>query len=211
MPLHIRWTLLFALVALLAACPGELPGGDYGGTSGGDMAIGSLGGPCFSDNTCYSGLVCSSGVCIKSSGTQEQGTYPDGPRPETTTPQPDTTPPTPDLPPTPDQKITATGTFGSSCSAKKTCSGSFLCVILGSASTKGYCTKTCATMSKACSGGSSGTKPYCILKDQKGKYYCVFLCKWGKGSSAVKAPCPKDLTCASTENPPGSGQYVCMP
>lgn len=213
MLLGIRRTLLMTVAALLAGCPGSLPGGDLGGTAG-DMALGSLGGPCFSDSTCYSGLDCSNGVCIKSSSSQELGTTDadsgDGPHVETSIP--DTTPPTPDLtPPTPDQKITASGTFGSSCAAGSICSASFSCVFLGAGATKGYCTKTCASMQKPCTGGPSGTQPYCILKDQNNKYYCVFLCKWGTGSAAVTAPCPKDLTCSTSENPPKSGQYVCMP
>ena len=212
MPQGTRQTLLLTLAALLAGCPGSLPERDLSSTTG-DMALGFLGGPCFGDNTCISGLDCSNGGCVNSSSSQEGGTTtPDGPQVETSTPTPDITPPTTDkTPPTPDQKITANGVFGSSCSAGATCSSGFTCIIIGSASSKGYCTKTCTATSKPCTGGPSGTQPYCILKGGDGKYYCVFLCKWGTGSAAVTAPCPKDLTCGTSENPPKSGQYICLP
>lgn len=211
---HLSW--LLALAVLLAGCPGSLPVmGDNGGSSTGDMAIGSLGGPCFSDNTCYAGYTCSNGVCIQSSsqeGGNPQADSGDGPHTETSTPQPDLTPPTPDLPPTPDQKITANGTFGSICSATAYCSASYSCVVIGAGASKGFCTKTCPTMTQQCTGGPSGTQPYCILKNSStSKYYCVFLCKWGTGSSTSTAACPKDLTCDTSQNPPGSGQYVCIP
>lgn len=209
----IRPTLLLALAALLAGCPGSLPGGDLGAAAA-DISPGSLGGPCFSDNTCYSGLACSSGVCIQSSSS-EWGTSSadgDGPRAETSTPTPDQAPPTPDqTPPKPDQKIVTKGGFGSGCTAAAGCSASLVCVLFGTGATKGYCTKTCSAMRKPCSGGASGEAPYCLFKDSSGKYYCVFICKWGTGSSVQTASCPKDLTCSTSQNPPKSGQYICMP
>ena len=152
----IRPTLFLALAALLAGCPGSLPGGDLGAAAA-DISPGSLGGPCFSDNTCYSGLACSSGVCIQSSSSELGTSYPDGPRTETSTPTPDTAPPTPDLtPPKPDQKIVTKGGFGSSCKTATNCSAGMVCVMFGSGATKGYCTKTCTAMLKKCSGGGTG-------------------------------------------------------
>lgn len=206
--IRTRPAAILALTALLAGCPGDLPSRDFS-ASGGDMAVGSSGGPCYSGGSCNSGLTCTSGVCVPSSGAewnpQADGTTPQN---EAAPPQPDLPPPTPDLPPpAPDQKITATGTFGDTCTATKICTAKYLCVFLGASSTKGFCTQSCPTQAKACSGGSTGTMPYCILKDSKNNYYCVFLCKWQGG----KASCPKQLTCSPTANPPGSGQHVCVP
>ncbi len=199
-----------ALAVLLLGCPGDLSNKDFSSSSGGDMAVGSAGGPCYSGGVCNSGLTCTNGVCVASSGAEWNPPQSDGttPQSETAPPKPDQKPPIPDLPPPkPDQKITATGTFGDPCSATKICTAKYLCVFLGAGTTKGFCTKSCPTQSKACSGGAKGTVPYCILKDSKNKYYCVFLCKWQGG----KASCPSKLTCSPTANPPGSGQHVCVP
>lgn len=98
------------------------------------------------------------------------------------------------------------GTYGEPCGTANPCGSGLTCVQFMSG---GFCTQTCADNLKECTAGKpapTGTKAFCVLP-YNGQNYCAFLCK----SSAGSWSCPSGLTCAASDNPPGSGQYVCEP
>ena len=84
------------------------------------------------------------------------------------------------------------GDFGGLCDTHTKCASSLLCVLF-SASTTGYCTKTCTNLQGPCSGAPSGTVASCSLQLQTPsglKYICGFDC----GS----AKCPTGMTCETS-------------
>ncbi len=125
-------------------------------------------------------------------------------------------PPPPDqfVPPPPDQFVPKPdlykppGNFGTKCNAKAPCSSAFQCTTVGATATDGFCTKKCYNSGSKCTGMLGGTMAYCLLSNSaKTEYYCAFLCKIGTQTW----PCPSGLKCDPVENPPGSGQFVCLP
>jgi len=104
-----------------------------------------------------------------------------------------------------DQGGPGTGHFGDRCDEKLACSVGLLCVSMGGA--HGFCSTSCPKPGEICKGATAGTVAVCLLKASGGKYYCAFLCK----TATASWPCPKDLTCSTTANPPGSKQYICIP
>jgi hypothetical protein len=119
-----------------------------------------------------------------------------------------------------DKKITpttdgpATGGWGDKCD--KTCpGGSFTCVPVMTGTTAGFCTKECplADEGKQCAGAAGGQFAGCIIPADaaKSKLYCGFICQTKDNTGKVVTfACPSQLTCGD-ENPPGSGQKVCVP
>ncbi len=114
----------------------------------------------------------------------------------------------PDMPPLPPDMPPVSGAFGDKCipSAPK-CNTGLKCISIGSATTAGFCSKTCPTIGSICTGQPTGTSAYCLLTVTGGPNYCAFLCKL----STQTWSCPSTLTCSSTPNPPTSSQYPCMP
>jgi hypothetical protein len=91
-----------------------------------------------------------------------------------------------------------------------TCADGFLCLQGPSGGKVGFCTKTCpSTSSAVCPGTPDGTVAYCVVTDvdTQGDKGCAFLCRAGSKTY----PCPGALTCETADDPPGSGQYLCLP
>ena len=137
-------------------------------------------------------------------GPKPEGGTPDTgkpPPPDQFVPPPDQFKPPPDTKPQP-------GNFGAKCNSKLPCSTAFMCVTVGATATDGFCTKKCYNSGSQCTGMSTGTMAYCLLSNSaKTEYYCAFLCKLATQTWS----CPPTLKCDPLENPPGSGQYVCLP
>lgn len=104
-----------------------------------------------------------------------------------------------------DQGGPGTGLFGDRCGTKVACTAGLLCVSMGGS--HGFCSTSCPKPGKTCKSGPPGTVPVCLLKGSGGTFFCAFLCK----TATAGWPCPKELTCSSQPNPPGSKQYVCIP
>ncbi len=60
-----------------------------------------------------------------------------------------------------------------------------------------------------CPDTPEGSAAYCLVTDVNlaGDKACAFLCTVG-GKSYV---CPGELRCATDDDPPGSGQRLCLP
>lgn len=100
--------------------------------------------------------------------------------------------------------------FGKVCNQTTPCDTGYSCILLSSGATAGVCTKTCDNFNPPglCTGAPTGTVAACVLGDTGGTaHYCAFICKSSQGEN----PCPSELTCGTTENPPSSGQYFCEP
>ena len=135
--------------------------------------------------------------------------FPDqgSPYPDSNPWTPDQPPLTPDLqPPSPDMPPTG-GNFGDKCSSGGSCNSPYTCVMMGTATTNGFCTKSCVTSGNQCSGSPTGTYAACVLQDTNKQLFCAFMCKIGTQSWS----CPGAMTCSPSENPAGSGQYPCLP
>lgn len=102
------------------------------------------------------------------------------------------------------------GEFGDTCAKKADCKTNMTCAITQKGATKGFCSKTCTTATQPCTGSPTGTKSFCLLSAGS-LNYCVFLCKYKESNVAKTAPCPPQLTCGTTDDPVGSGQYQCIP
>ena len=90
------------------------------------------------------------------------------------------------------------------------CADGFLCLQGPSGGNIGFCTKTCpSTSSTACPGTPSGTAAYCVVTDvdSQGDKGCAFVCR----VASQTYTCPGALKCQTTDDPPGSGQYLCLP
>jgi hypothetical protein len=94
--------------------------------------------------------------------------------------------------------------WGESCSATQVCPTGFVCVAYGG---KSFCTQNCTTAGTKCSGTPAGTYAACLIKMSDGTRACAFVCKSKTGTFT----CPGAMTCSSTEDPPASGQYPCLP
>jgi hypothetical protein len=106
----------------------------------------------------------------------------------------------------------AKGAWGQPCTVgdDTTCATGLFCLQGPAGGTVGFCTKTCpATSSAQCPGTPPGTAAFCVVTtvDAQGDKGCAFACKEGSQTYA----CPGALTCETTEDPPGSGQYLCLP
>jgi hypothetical protein len=101
--------------------------------------------------------------------------------------------------------------YGEPCElADAGCADGLFCLEGPSGGSVGFCTKTCpSTSSAACPGAPAGTAAYCVVTDvdPQGDKGCAFLCRVGSQTYT----CPGALKCQTTEDPPGSGQYLCLP
>lgn len=98
--------------------------------------------------------------------------------------------------------------FGEPCAMEDRCADGLLC--LAGPNGGNFCTKTCpAGSSGACPDTPAGTKAYCVVTDAtpQGDKGCAFLCAGGGRTY----PCPGQLRCEDAEDPPGSGQRLCLP
>jgi hypothetical protein len=74
----------------------------------------------------------------------------------------------------------------------------------------GFCTATCSKASSAaCPDTPTGTSAYCVVTDVNtaGDKGCAFVCR----EHGTDFPCPGELQCQTTEEPPDSGQRLCLP
>lgn len=106
---------------------------------------------------------------------------------------------------------TKVATFGDICSKPADCIPNLLCITVGNR-TRGHCSKTCTTA--ICPGAPAGSMALCILTSStdKNTNYCAFVCQYkDSGGTIRKATCPSYQSCSVSEDPPGSGQRVCVP
>jgi hypothetical protein len=104
------------------------------------------------------------------------------------------------------------GSFGQPCQVDQptSCQSGLFCLQGPNGGNDGFCSKTCPPNSGgACPGAPAGTAAYCVVTDVdlQGDKGCAFVCKEG----ATTYTCPGTLQCQTTEDPPGSGQYLCLP
>jgi hypothetical protein len=104
------------------------------------------------------------------------------------------------------------GSFGQPCQVDQptSCQSGLFCLQGPNGGNNGFCSKTCPPNSgAACPGAPAGTAAYCVVTDVdlQGDKGCAFVCKEGTETYT----CPGTLTCQTTEDPPGSGQYLCLP
>lgn len=102
--------------------------------------------------------------------------------------------------------------FGQPCpvGSDAACVEGLFCLEGPSGGAVGFCTKTCPkTSAAACPGAPAGTAAYCVVTDvnAQGDKGCAFVCR--KGSKTYL--CPGELKCQTTQEPAGSGQYLCLP
>lgn len=97
--------------------------------------------------------------------------------------------------------------FGEPCDPDHSCDEGLFC--LPGPSGGAFCSKTCQRGRKACDGAPLGTAAYCLVTDVDGAHNkgCAFVCAVG----GVSYDCPGQLACAADEDPPGSGQRLCLP
>jgi hypothetical protein len=111
-----------------------------------------------------------------------------------------------------DQGVTPTGgAFGDRCDQSSPCQ-SGICAMLSE--TAGFCSQQCASLGQACSGGPSGSMPYCALQDpNSGGYACVFICRIVYQGQTQESACPTQLTCdpnGQTQED-GTTVHICIP
>ena len=91
-----------------------------------------------------------------------------------------------------------------------TCASGLFCLQGPAGGTVGFCTQTCPSASSGvCTGTPPGTTAYCVVTtvDAQGDKGCAFLCRAG----AQTYTCPGELKCQTTDDPAGSGDYLCLP
>lgn len=102
--------------------------------------------------------------------------------------------------------------FGQPCTVgdDATCIDGLFCLVGPSGGAVGFCTKTCPKASgAACPGAPAGMAAYCVVTDvnSQGDKGCAFVCRQGSQTYS----CPGELQCQTTQEPAGSGQYLCLP
>ena len=99
--------------------------------------------------------------------------------------------------------------FGDPCLlADDACGDGLLCISPGA--TVGFCSKNCATLGTACPDAPQGTAAYCIVGGEgtpNGEPGCAFLC----AAQGQTFSCPGETVCEAADDPPGSGQRLCLP
>src|SRR5581483_3316647 len=104
------------------------------------------------------------------------------------------------------------GSYGQPCTVgdDTTCNAGLFCLQGPSGGSVGFCTHTCPpTSSSRCMGTPPNTAAYCVVTDvdAQGDKGCAFVCRVGTRTYT----CPGALQCQTTDEPPGSGQYLCLP
>ncbi|MBK6696746.1 MAG: hypothetical protein IPG50_31820 [Myxococcales bacterium] len=102
--------------------------------------------------------------------------------------------------------------FGSPCKVgdDTSCGAGLFCLAGPAGGKTGFCTKSCPkTSSAACADAPPGTSAFCLVTDANaaGDKGCAFLCK----KAAATFTCPGALKCQTTDEPAGSGQFLCLP
>lgn len=100
-------------------------------------------------------------------------------------------------------------TFGLPCDPDGNCAAGLFC--LAGPNGGSFCSKTCpANSSGPCPGAPPGTAAYCVVTgvDPQNDKGCAFACKEPNGGMFQ---CPGQLQCETTDDPPGSGQRLCIP
>lgn len=106
----------------------------------------------------------------------------------------------------------APGSFGQPCVVAQAgdCAAGLICLRGPAGGRVGFCTRTCPrTSSGPCAGAPPGTAAFCLVTNVNaaGDKGCAFVCLVGGMTHA----CPGELRCATSEEPPGSGQRLCLP
>lgn len=100
--------------------------------------------------------------------------------------------------------------FGAPCTpGSGICHPTLFC-LAGPTGERGFCSMTCpATSSGRCEGTPEGTIAYCVVSNVNamGDKGCAFLCEVGDETYT----CPGTQVCQTNEEPPGSGQRLCLP
>jgi hypothetical protein len=105
------------------------------------------------------------------------------------------------------------GGWGAKCSQTKACTDASAPYCAFVTASDGFCTKECTNKLQQCPGTVAGTYAACILPEPAPgtKSFCGFICQAKDSTGKLTSfPCPSELKCGD-ENPPGSGQKVCMP
>jgi hypothetical protein len=90
------------------------------------------------------------------------------------------------------------------------CDNGLFCLQGPNGGSVGFCTETClGTSSAACPGTPQGMAAFCVVTgvDPAGDKACAFAC----AESGATYSCPANLTCETSDDPPGSGQMLCLP
>ncbi len=88
------------------------------------------------------------------------------------------------------------------------CPGDLIC--LSPIGNDGFCSANCPVQGRRCQGTPPGTYAACVIGEAgtpNGMKACAFLCEL----SGMTFTCPGTLTCEALEDPPGSGQHLCLP
>lgn len=104
------------------------------------------------------------------------------------------------------------GSLGQPCVVGRAgdCADGLLCLRGPTGERAGFCTRTCPrTSSGPCAGAPPGTAAYCLVTNvnaagDKGRAFVCLVRGMTHG-------CPGELQCATSEEPPGSGQRLCLP
>jgi hypothetical protein len=91
-----------------------------------------------------------------------------------------------------------------------TCGTGLFCLQGPNGGSVGFCTETCpSTSSGPCSGTPAGMAAFCVVTDvdTQGDKGCAFACRIGSQTWT----CPGALTCETMDDPPDSGQRLCVP
>ncbi|MCA9667072.1 MAG: hypothetical protein KC503_15850 [Myxococcales bacterium] len=108
-----------------------------------------------------------------------------------------------------DQSTGPTAGFGDVCDQTTPCPTGLTCLQTQGAAA-GFCSKPCTNSGAQCPGAPTGTAAFCVAQVQTSsgtQTFCAFICM-AQGQTFT---CPSTLKCATTDNPPGSGQFGCEP
>lgn len=111
-----------------------------------------------------------------------------------------------------DDVAPAPGSFGQPCTVGRAgdCLEGLFCLQGPSGGRNGFCTRTCPRTSSArCADTPPGTAAYCLVTDVNaaGDKGCAFVCTL----PGMTFTCPGTLRCVHVQDPPGSGQELCLP
>lgn len=111
-----------------------------------------------------------------------------------------------------DDVAPAPGSFGQPCAVGRAgeCLDGLFCLQGPSGGRNGFCTHTCPRTSSArCADAPPGTAAYCLVTDVNaaGDKGCAFVCTL----PGMTFTCPGTLRCVHVQDPPGSGQELCLP
>jgi hypothetical protein len=100
--------------------------------------------------------------------------------------------------------------FGDPCTQASPCPPHLRCVTFQGAS-DGFCTVTCSPQGGVCGGAPAGTLAACVAEIDDGQGGTLDVCGYLCGAVGQVFNCPTSMTCSTTQDPPGSGQFPCNP